>query len=86
MIKIQTDIEDFEIKEKFNFNSFKRKFKLSSNDKKSSPAKVSAKKLSFKNLFRSEKKEQEPEIKFKSGYGEFKLDILCSKLSQFKFS
>lgn len=75
MIKIQKDIEDFEIKDKFNFNSLKRKFKFSSSDNKSSPAKPPGKepkKFSFKNLFRSDKKEQEPEIKFESGYGEFK--------------
>lgn len=71
MIKIQSDIEDFEVKEKFSFTSFKRKFKItnSSSDNKLSSTKLNkTKKFSFKNLFRKDKKH--PEVKFESGYGE----------------
>lgn len=74
MITIQTDIEDFEIKDKFSFNSFRRRFKLSTKKNDSSDKKPSTKspvrKLSFKNLFKSKKKDSE--VKFDSGFGEFK--------------
>jgi hypothetical protein len=73
VIIVQPEVfDESEGNEKFSFARITRKFKFtkrtkSSTDKETLPAKN---KFNVRNLFRSRKKEKEPEVKFESGYGE----------------